>query len=106
MLSLAGNTMDNTTKDQHFISQVEQRLNALNPAARPENQRIYEFKVVDREQHVVELTDVRGKSIVSSLSIFDLFSWGGGCGFDPTSGTVLADEGTVCMAKGPSSELP
>ena len=67
--------MDNTTKNQHFISQVEQRLNASNPAADPDNQRIYEFKVVDREQHVVELTDVRGRPITSSLSMFDLFSF-------------------------------
>jgi hypothetical protein len=67
--------MDNATKQQHFISQMEQRLNASNPAANPENQRIYEFKVVDREQHVLELTDVRGKSIAKTLSMFDLFSF-------------------------------
>ena len=70
-----GNTMDNTTKDQHFLSRVEQRHNASNPAARPENQRIYEFRLVDREQHVVELTDARAKSIASTLSMFDLFSF-------------------------------
>lgn len=67
--------MDNATRQQHFISQMEQRLNASNPAANPENQRIYEFKVVDREQHVLELTDVRGKSIAKTLSMFDLFSF-------------------------------
>lgn len=34
----------NDTVNQHFISQVEQRLNALNPAAKNRNQRICEFE--------------------------------------------------------------
>jgi hypothetical protein len=37
------------TKNHHVVSQVEQRLNALNSGARPENQRIYEFEIVDRQ---------------------------------------------------------
>jgi hypothetical protein len=63
------------TKNQHFLSQVEQRLNALNPAARPENQRIYEFEIVDREQHHVRLVETNGRRISNSLSMFDLFSF-------------------------------
>jgi hypothetical protein len=33
----------NETKNQHFVSQVEQRLNATNSAAEPANQRILVF---------------------------------------------------------------
>jgi hypothetical protein len=63
------------TKNQHFVSQVEQRLNALNPGARPENQRIYEFEIVDRDQHQVRLVAPNGRLISNSLSMFDLFSF-------------------------------
>ena len=63
------------TKNQHFVSQVEQRLNALNPGVRPENQRIYEFEVVDRDQHQVRLVTPNGRLISNSLSMFDLFSF-------------------------------
>jgi hypothetical protein len=62
------------TKNQHFVSQAEQRLNALNPSARPENQRIYEFKIVDRDKHKVQLVKPNGRLISNSLSMFDLFS--------------------------------
>ena len=40
---------ENDTRNQHFVTQGEQRLNALNPRADPKNQRIYSFQVVDRE---------------------------------------------------------
>src|SRR5215472_10811453 len=63
------------TKNQHFVSQVEQRLNALNPGARPENQRIYEFEIVDRDQHQVRLVNPKGRLISNALSMFDLFSF-------------------------------
>jgi len=63
------------TKNQHFVSQVEQRLNAHNPGARPENQRIYEFEIVDRDRHQVRLVNPKGRTISSSLSMLDLFSF-------------------------------
>lgn len=63
------------TKNQHFVSQVEQRLNAINPLALPEKQRIYEFEIVDRERREVRLTDEGGRPISSSLSMTDLFSF-------------------------------
>ena len=63
------------TKNQHFVSQVEQRFNALNPAALPENQRIYEFEIVDRDEHQVRLVTLKGRRISNSLSMFDLFSF-------------------------------
>jgi hypothetical protein len=33
--------IENNTRNQHFVTQGEQRLNALNPEADPRNQRIY-----------------------------------------------------------------
>lgn len=63
------------TKNQHFISQIEQRLNACNPNAAPAYQRIYEFKIVDRDNHVLRLMNNNGKGIESNLSMFDLFSF-------------------------------
>jgi hypothetical protein len=63
------------TKNQHFISQIEQRLNACNPDAAPANQRIYEFQIVDRDKHVLRLTDAKGKAIEKNLSMLDLFSF-------------------------------
>lgn len=62
------------TKNQHFVSQVEQRLNAVNPAARRENQRIYTFEIVDRDRREIRLSNGMGRLIANSLSMFDLFS--------------------------------
>jgi hypothetical protein len=66
---------DSATRNQHFVSQVEQRLSAINPGAKPAKQRIYEFEIVDREQHQVRLISPNGRPISSSLSMFDLFSF-------------------------------
>lgn len=62
-------------ENQHFVSQVEQRLNAVNPNARVKNQRIYEFDIVDRERYQVRLLKSEGRLISGSLSMFDLFSF-------------------------------
>jgi hypothetical protein len=59
------------TKNQHFLSRVEQELNALDPAA----SRIYRFSLVDRETNLVCLDDPRGRNISKNLSIPDLFSY-------------------------------
>ena len=40
---------EDPTVRQHFVSQVEQRLNAINPSAEDRNQRIYRFRLIDRE---------------------------------------------------------
>src|SRR5580658_1315866 len=66
---------DSTTKNQHFVSRVEQQLNAANPGAQPKSQRIYEFEIVDRERHAARLINPRGSSIGATLSMFDLFSF-------------------------------
>lgn len=63
------------TKNQHFISQSEQRLNASNPEAKDENKSIYEFFIKDRECHSIELNSSKAKKIKKSLSLNDLYSF-------------------------------
>jgi hypothetical protein len=41
----------NDTRNQHFLTRVEQKLNALNPNADGRNLRIYSFEIVDRENY-------------------------------------------------------
>ena len=74
---------ENRTKNQHFISQAEQRLNALNPKVAKERQRIYEFRVHDRDVPILSLTNDHGQKIECTLSFNDLFS------FDTTGGSEV-----------------
>ena len=67
--------LENDTRRQHFLTQGEQRLNALNPQADPKNLRIYSFKIVERENYTLELESPNGRLIGSNLSLFDLFSF-------------------------------
>ncbi len=63
------------TINQHYVSQAEQRLNAINPGAKPRNQRIYQFDLVDRDARIVRLRKPQGAVIASNLSMDDLFSF-------------------------------
>jgi hypothetical protein len=65
----------NNTANQHYVSQVEQRLNSFNPNANQLNQRIYSFTVTDRETFTLSLDSPRGRSISKSLVLRDLFSF-------------------------------
>lgn len=65
----------NVTANQHYISQVEQRLNALNPKAQPGNQRIYSLSLRDRETFSISLDSRKGRLISNNLSLRDLFSF-------------------------------
>lgn len=62
-------------RNHHFVSQAEQRLNAINPSARKDKQRIYAFKLEDRESHLVRLDSPQGLKINNSLVFHDLFSF-------------------------------
>jgi hypothetical protein len=73
----------NDTRNQHFLTRVEQKLNAANPQADQSNQRIYAFSVADRESYTLALESRKGRSIGSNLSLFDLFS------FDVLDGSAL-----------------
>lgn len=71
----------NETRNQHFVSQVEQRLNASNPNCTGGNFRIYSFRIADRQACRIELENPRGRAVASTLSMLDLFSFdvpGGG----------------------------
>jgi hypothetical protein len=65
----------NDTRNQHFLTRVEQKLNALNPQADARNLRIYSFEVIDRENYTLSLESPNGRPIGSNLSLFDLFSF-------------------------------
>ena len=65
----------NATRNQHFVPQVEQRLNAANPSAPPRDQRIFSFKVQERESFTIRLESQRGRLISNNLSLDDLFTF-------------------------------
>jgi hypothetical protein len=75
--------LENDTRNQHFVTRVEQKLNAMNPRAGARNLRIYSFEVVDREKYILALESQNGRLIGSNLSLFDLFS------FDVPGGSSL-----------------
>lgn len=65
----------NDTKKQHFISQAELGLNALNSEADKKDRKIYSFSVKDREAHSVLLDKKSGYKISDKLFYKDLFSF-------------------------------
>jgi hypothetical protein len=67
--------LKNHTRNQHFVSQAEQRLNAANPSAEGENQRIYSFTLKDRESYLVKIDSMDAKKIEGELCFGDLFSF-------------------------------
>lgn len=61
-------------RNHHFISQVEQRLNAIDKSVKPENQRIYEFSILSRDPAKIKNDDASGVKIEKNLSRRDLYS--------------------------------
>lgn len=64
----------NQTRNQHYISQVEQKLNCIDINVTRKNRRIYEFEVLDRECNKFQITNPSGVRISSNLSFNDLYS--------------------------------
>ncbi len=63
--------LNDLTRNQHFLSQVEQRLNAIDPNLnRPQ---IFQLEVSSRNP--VELGPAKSKAIANNLSMLDLFSF-------------------------------
>jgi len=60
---------------QHFIPQVEQRFNAINPLLPLKDQKIYPFEIVNRETLELRLVKHRGQRIQKALAYHDLFSF-------------------------------
>ena len=67
--------LENNTRNQHFLTRVEQKLNAMNPQADARKLRIYSFEVVNRENYTLALESENGRLIGSNLSLFDLFTF-------------------------------
>lgn len=63
------------TKNQHFLSQTEQRLNAIDPSVNKQRQQIYEFEVLSRVGGALQLGMPKRKKIATNLSLLDLFSF-------------------------------
>lgn len=61
--------------NHHYIAQVEQKLNSIDPKQIKKNRRIFEFELLDREQLKYKLTDPIGVKIESNLSANDLYSF-------------------------------
>lgn len=66
---------ENETISQHFLSQVEQRMNSFNLGAEKRNRKIYSFKVTDRDGYIVQLENPKGVKISSNLYFDDLFTF-------------------------------
>lgn len=67
--------LSNETRNQHFVSQVEQKLNATNPDNKNGKLRIYSFRIANRDKFEIALESPRGRPIASTLSMLDLFSF-------------------------------
>lgn len=67
--------LQNQTRNQHFVSQTEQRLNAANPSAKSKNQKIYSFSLKDRESYSVTIDSTDARKIEGALCLEDLFSF-------------------------------
>ena len=64
-----------TTRNQHFLSQVEQRFNSCNKNADSINQRIFSFIIEDKENYIVRLENKKGIKIRNNLVFSDLYSF-------------------------------
>lgn len=65
----------NKTTNQHFISQAEQKLNSLNPAAERKRRKIYRFSIIDRDVFKLKCDRQSGVKIEKNLSEYDLFTY-------------------------------
>lgn len=66
--------MKSRSKNHHYVSQAEQRLNAIDPSRHKKRQRIYAFSITNREEYEVELESPTGVKIENNLSYDDLYS--------------------------------
>lgn len=63
------------TRKQHFLSQVEQRFNSINPNADTDNQRIYSFSSKNDDSYIITMDSEKGINISSNLQFLHLFSF-------------------------------
>ncbi len=65
---------NNETRNQHYVSQVEQKLNCIDASISRKKRRIYQFESLDRESQEYKLSDENGVKIEKNLSFDDLYS--------------------------------
>lgn len=65
---------NNKTRNQHYISQVEQKLNCIDASISKEKRRIYQFEPLNRESQEYKLSNKNGVKIEKNLSFDDLYS--------------------------------
>ena len=68
----------NTTKNHHFISQVEQRWNASSNPDNPSLARICKYEIVDKSSFEVHATNrplIKNTSAKDDLYTLELFEW-------------------------------
>lgn len=65
--------LSSPTINQHFLSRVEQKLNAID--AQSNKPKIYSFTITNRDNYVVEIENPKGKAISNNLSFLDIFSF-------------------------------
>ena len=63
------------TRNQHFLPQTEQRLNAIDPLLDKDKQRIYEFEILSNTAGAMRLGTAHSRKISKNLSMLDLFSF-------------------------------
>lgn len=66
---------NNKTRNQHFIAQVEQKLNAIDPAIERKKRKIFKFELHDREPTSFSITNPTGVKIENNLSFDDLYTF-------------------------------
>lgn len=65
----------NETWNQHFLSQAEQRLNAIDTSVKKRNMRIHSFRVHDRDKCSVTIDSPHGAKIYRTLALDNLFTF-------------------------------
>lgn len=66
---------ESKTWNQHFIAQVEQKMNSINPDAKKKERKIYKLKVKDRDNSIIKNTDENGVYIENNLRCKDLYTF-------------------------------
>ena len=66
----------NTTKNQHYISQAELRFNSISSSkVENKNKKIFQYELISREKYKITLKNKKGSKINSILSDYDLFTF-------------------------------
>lgn len=65
---------NNDTRNQHYVSQVEQKLNSIDPSVDKKKRRIYEFESLNRDAQEYKICVEDGVKIEKNLTFNDLYS--------------------------------